>query len=192
MILWKDDCDRIIEVDIMLDNTKCSFINIYAPNKESSQTHFYNYLKNQLRIHFDESSTYFLGGDFNYINDPTLDRKGGNLIVTKQYKHIGTCIKDILAEYNLKDIWRTKTPNRNSYTWSTRDKSSQSRLDCMYTSEHAFDSICKSNILPQIFSDHSPVLLSYSGISLTRESRGLWKLNNCFLKEPESLAVCGN
>ena len=46
----------------------------------------------------------------------------------------------------------------------------------MYTSEHAFDSICKSNFLPQIF------LLSYSGISSTR---GLWKLNNCFLKEPE-------
>ena len=55
----------------------------------------------------------------------------------------------------------------------------------MYTSEHAFDSICKSNILPQIFSDHSPVLLSYKDISSTRESRGLWKLNNCFLKEPE-------
>ena len=50
----------------------------------------------------------------------------------------------------------------------------------MYTSEHAFDSICKSNILPQIFSDHSPVLLSYKD-----ESRGLWKLNNCFLKEPK-------
>ena len=48
----------------------------------------------------------------------------------------------------------------------------------MYTSEHAFDAICKSNILPHIFSDHSPVFLSV-------ESRGLWKLNNCFLKEPE-------
>ena len=103
----------------MLDNTKFSFINIYAPNKENSQTHFYNYLKNQLRIHFDESSTYFLGGDFNYINDHTLDHKGGNLIVTKQYKHIGTCIEDILAECLLKDIWI------KSYTWSTRDKSIQ-------------------------------------------------------------------
>ena len=41
----------------------------------------------------------------------------------------------------------------------------KSRLDYMYTSEHAFDSICKSNILPQIFSDHSPVLLSYKDIS---------------------------
>ena len=50
------------------------------------------------------------------------------------------------------------------------------------TSEHAFDAICKSNILPPIFSDHSPVLLSYNGISSTLESRGLWKLNNCFLK----------
>ena len=76
----------------MLDNTKFSFINIYAPNKGSSQTHFYNYLKNQLRIHYDESSTYFLFGDFNYNNDPTLDRKGDNLIVTKQDMHIGTCI----------------------------------------------------------------------------------------------------
>ena len=138
-----------------------------------------------MRINFHESSTYFLGGDFNYINDPTLDRKGDNLLVTKQYKHIGMCIKDLLAECNLKDIWRTKNPNRKSYTWSTRDISIQSRLDYMYTSEHAFDSICKSNILPQIFSDHSPVLLSYSGISSTRESRGLWKLNNCFLKVEE-------
>ena len=182
---WKDDCGRIIGVDIMLGNTKFSFINIYAPSKENSQTHFYNYLKNQLRIHFDESSTYFLGGDFNYINDHTLDRKGCNLIVTKQYKHIGTCIEDILAEYHLKDIWGTKNLNKKSYTWSTRDKSIQSRLDYMFTSEHAFDSICKSNILPQIFSDHSPVLLSYKDISSTRESLGLWQLNNCFLKEPE-------
>ena len=169
----------------MLDNTKFSFINIYAPNKENSQTHFSNYLKNQLRIHFDENSSYFLSGDFNYINDHTLDREGGNLIVTKQYKHKGTCIDDILAEFHLKDIWRTKNTNKKSYTWSTRDKSIQSRLDYMYTSEHAFDSICKSNILPQIFSDHSPVLLSYKDNSSTRESRGLWKLNNCFLKEPE-------
>ena len=105
---WKDDCGRIIGVDIMLDNTKFSFINNHAPNKENSQTHFYNYLKNQLRIHFDDRSTYFLGGDFNYIDDPTLDRKGGNLILTKQYKHIGTCIEDILAECHLKDIWRPK------------------------------------------------------------------------------------
>ena len=63
------------------------------------------------------------GGDFNYINDHTLDRKGGNLIVKKQYKHIGTCIGDILAECHLKGIWRTKNPNKKSYTWSTRDKS---------------------------------------------------------------------
>ena len=28
-------------------------------------------------------------------------------------------------------------------------------------------------------------MLSYKDISSTRESRGLWKLNNCFLKEPE-------
>ena len=55
----------------------------------------------------------------------------------------------------------------------------------MYTSEHAFDSICKSNFPPQIFSDHSSVLLSYKGISSTRESPELWNLNNCFLKEPE-------
>ena len=86
-----------------------------------------------------------------------------------------------LAECHLKDIWRTKNPNKKSYTCSTRVKSIQSRLDYMYTSEHAFDAICNSNILPQIFSDHSPVLLSYKDISSTRESRGL----NCFLKEPE-------
>ena len=49
--------------------------------------------------------------------------------------------------------------------------------------EHAFDSICKSNILPQISSDHSPVLWSY--ISSPGESRDLWELNICFLMERE-------
>ena len=109
------------------------------------------------------------GGDFNYINDHTLDRKGGNLIVTKQYKHIGTCDGDILAECHLKDIRRTKNPNKKSYTCSTRVKSIQSRLDYMYTSEHA-------------------VIFYHKFSAIIRQSCYRIKI---FL-QPESLADCGN
>ena len=83
----------------MLNDNKCSFINIYASNKDNSLTHFYNYLKFQLQF------------NFNYINDRTLYHTDGDLIVNKQYKQIGTCIKGILAKCHLKDIWRIQNQN---------------------------------------------------------------------------------
>ena len=105
---YSDNIGRVLWLSIKLKERLCSLVNIYAPNGEAPQIHFYNHLHNIFEKYFEqnarENHLYFLG-DLNYISNPQLDRKGGCPIGGQKYKEISTRLNNIFSSYNLQDVW---------------------------------------------------------------------------------------
>ena len=91
-------------------------INVYASNKDTNIINFLNNLHITLRKNnFHEEENIIIGGDFNCPPNPILDKKVGLLIPRKS---VVTTIENLREELDLVDIWRVKTPERKSLTWS--------------------------------------------------------------------------
>jgi exodeoxyribonuclease-3 len=73
---------RVILVNCQYNNLKYRLMNIYAPNKERARREFLW----SLRRHLGGRIPLFLGGDFNFIENPSLDKTGGNFKIVSQNK----------------------------------------------------------------------------------------------------------
>lgn len=92
-----DNIGRMLLLEIKIQDTPFKLINIYAPNSELGQFHFYHYLKNFLQTKVDSRENILIGGDFNIILDKDLDRKGGARVFSFKHDDIIKIIKDILS-----------------------------------------------------------------------------------------------
>ena len=70
----KDEEERILSISFTFEKQNFQIINIYAPTKNSEKHIFYKHLKHYINI----NENIILGGDFNMVDDPLLDRQGGN------------------------------------------------------------------------------------------------------------------
>ena len=64
MKVTKDDIGRMLLVDMKIQDTTFQLMNIYAPNSELNQLHFYNYIKNTLKNTVKPENNILIGGDF--------------------------------------------------------------------------------------------------------------------------------
>lgn len=125
-----------------------------------------------------------LGGDFNFISNPKLDRTGGASInPSKKREHILKLLEDIKEYAQLKDIWRTRNPDTKRFTWRRVNPVIKSRLDYWFISENTEDSINETDIVPFNRTDHSAIVLKLSGLPDQKKGRGIWRLNTSFLNE---------
>ena len=72
----KHHCDsngRFIVADIVVERKKITLVNVYAPNEDTPE--FFDKVFDALK-EFD-CETIIIGGDFNCVLNPTLDKKGG-------------------------------------------------------------------------------------------------------------------
>ena len=95
-------------------------------------------------------------GDFNFVLDISMDKKGGNPVThSKSLEQV----KRILAELDLTDIWRDLNPDVHRVTWRRRNPDIQCRLDFFLISS-GLSTICvRSDILPGYETDYSLVTL---------------------------------
>ena len=69
---------HFIFLEAFVQDQKFLFVNIYAPNKLSEQTLFFDQIKDELdNSGIDDDCRIKIGGDFNVILDPDLDGFGG-------------------------------------------------------------------------------------------------------------------
>ena len=158
-------------------------MNIYAPNNELNQFNFFHFINNTLNRLVKSDDYILIGGDFNTIFDKNLDRKGGSTVFTRKHDDIVNILKDIIAFCQLNDTWRLKHPDKKRFTWRQRTPPIHSRLDYWLTSDTLFDTVEDIDIIPGLRSDHSAITLHLSSIKNQQKGKGLWKLNNSFLKE---------
>ena len=185
-VVIKDTCideyGRYIIVNVMLQGTKVTLVNMYAPNAEPEQATFFNNMKMCIDEQKNGNSYVITGGDMNIILDPSLDRKGGNIRYSKQYECVLKSVNSLMSEHDLCDIWRIKNPGIKRYTWRRKNPQIHSRLDMWWISEDLQDSCEEVDVIPSVRSDHSSIILKLRTFD-SKQGKGYWKLNNSFLDE---------
>ena len=89
---------RYVSIDANCDGFDCKFISVYAPNNAAERKQFFH----DLYIYFMGSKPIILAGDFNCIENITLDKLGGN---QNKGNDGAEQLKKILTDFNLIDVF---------------------------------------------------------------------------------------
>ena len=149
---------------------------LYGPNLDCP-----NFFKNEVFQRIDDWNPHhsIFVGDWNLVlnqNNDTLNYQSTNNPLAKN-----EVIRN-MNQHNLIDVFRELHPNAKTFTWKQWGSKKFARLDFFLVSDSLMPFIEKAEILPSVFSDHSPVVLEIDFSKFTR-GRGFWKFNNSLLKD---------
>ena len=173
----KFHCDldgRFQYIDIVIDNVPYKLINIYAPTNSVLRKEFFD----DIYPYIMSQNMKIIGGDFNCIDNPLIDKIGGNI-----ERGTDGCIKikNIVSDFELFDVYRFLFPNKLNVTWCTRDVSC--RLDRVYLSKSLNTSVKSCINLPFDQSDHDGVFVSFKNNVEVKKGKGYWHFNNSVLND---------
>ena len=175
---YNDDDGRFIIVDVNIKDTIMTIINIYGPNVDDPL--FFDSIGTIIRDFTCE--TIVIGGDFNCLQDVTIDKKGGR---PQTHEHSQRSIFRTMEEYDLIDIWRKRNHNVKRYTWrSNTNPPIMCRLDYFLISYSLYTQIEQCNISPGFKTDHSSIDIKIESLKECR-GRGFWKFNVSLLNDIE-------
>ena len=163
-----DNIGRTLVIDANIEDAPFKLINIYAPNNEESQVHFYNQLRNTLTRKVSSGDNILVGGDFNVPFEPYKDRKSETPFQnSRNYLKVINSLNLIKNSLELHDAWRIKNPDKKRFTWGRKQPTKvKSRLDYWLSSEHLADYIEETDIVPYIQSDHSAVTIKLNSVDI--------------------------
>jgi len=106
-------------------------------------------------------NTFIIGGDFNTIVNPLIDKKNGNA-----HKQGSKRLNELLKDNELIDVWRVKNPDTKMYTWhSNTNPPILCRLDYFLVSNNMFNDVSECNISYGFKTDHSTVSMVINTVS---------------------------
>ena len=163
-----DNEGRYLIIEAIIEDTPFLLINIYAPNKTSNQSSFFQALSDLISVEVLRESNYkfVIGGDFNVALQPSLDCSGEITTLKESVK----VLEDLLMQYDLVDIWRVRNPKSKKFIWRQKKPIIERRLDYCFISDLRQDDVAKIDIITNIKSDHSAVVLEVD--SLADQPRG--------------------
>ena len=177
-----DNHGRVLTLTILYDTVYLQIICIYAPVQPSQRPRFFL----SLPPFFRPNSTHIVGGDFNLVSNPLLDRTGSP--PAPNHTQGLPQLNLLLQQFNLLDIWRFNHPNHKQYTWNsqkTNEPHIKSRLDVFFI-PHTFSSqYIRNEFLPTVWSDHLYTTLHLPINPSIPRGANYWKLNTAVLSEPE-------
>ena len=193
MIMFKSSLDHLVTAHVAdehgryilakceIRNQKMFLINVYAPNKEKEHEAFLLDLFNSIKAFYDDEYYHVVaGGDWNFVENVSLDKKGGQNRVWEKSVNQLAKLKEL---FDLVDIWRVRNEDKKQYTWHSNSTPRVfTRLDRFYISDNLQSSIFNASITPGLCSDHSAVGFHLKCNS-TILGAGLWKLNTQHLKD---------
>lgn len=115
-----------------------------------------------------------MGGDLNYVCDPTVDRFA-TTISSESYSKSGAALKmrtvrwglssrpcqskllDLFNKYGLIDAWRALYTSAHQYTYFSSSHNAYSKIDFILMSKVLFNSVLSADIGLHSLSDHAPV-----------------------------------
>ena len=169
---------RVVWVDLNLLEERVRLLCVYAPNDGADRKDFFEILKNFL----DVSRCVIMGGDFNCVENASLDRHLSTGTYS-WYTRVGAEeLRAICSDYGLVDAYRSKYPDGREFTWHRQH--AWSRLDRFYLSPALGGGDWRVEHRPCPFSDHSFVELTFTGASWKR-GPGYWKCNVTVLEDPD-------
>lgn len=169
---------RLTTIEININNKDINLVNVYGPNNDNPS--LFNKLENF--ISNNNESNIIVGGDFNTIINPSMDKKNGRMDTNKKCQSV---INSIMSNYELNDIWRENNPNEKQFTWHSNTKPVIfSRLDYFLISEYLRNTLPKCTIKPGFKTDHSAVILNINTVEQAK-GPGYFKINNNIIKDQE-------
>ncbi len=170
------DDGRVVLVNIEVNDSMYTVVNVYAPNKGRDREQFFEKLSQWIADH--HKGLIIMGGDFNTVLNVELDRKSDGV-----KRHVNNKnIKRIMSRFNLKDIWRVKHAKLLQYTWRQRQPPVASRLDFWLVEKTIVCDIKSCDIRPAVKTDHQAVSLKLEFENAPR-GPGTWKLNVSLLED---------
>ena len=172
-----DNNGRFVVMKVEINEKSIVLRNIYAPNDDSPQFYL-DWIQKVSEFLSEGEDMIVLGGDFNLVMDPAMDR----LSSANNHYESHTVLTTFMEEAHLCDIWRDQHPAEKIYSWCRQGKfgSMASRIDMILISESMSDSIRESNISYGFQTDHSLVDITICESEVVR-GPGSWKLNNQIL-----------
>lgn len=173
-----DKLGRILRATVEIENHKLQIANIYGPNPQNLQEseNFFHSIDEFL----DPRTEPIIFGDFNMVEDLLNDRKGGT--PKKRHSYGQKSLGDLVESFELVDIWRHLNPDKNSFTWRTKDNRIRSRLDRIYLPEQLISQIDNCYIKYFPWSDHDLCGIKISLPNSQSKGKGFWCLNTQFLE----------
>jgi len=179
----RDPDGRYIVLKAVVQGETLYIVNLYAPNTEQTKAVFYAYLQTVIdKCGISKNDNMIIGGDWNTILAPELDKSGG---VDRVGETVTTEMKHLILDYGLIDIWRVKNPTTKRFTYRQRRPLVQSRLDYFMITNRVCDLVDKPQILSSFCSDHSCISLRLSPLPKSNHGKGYWKFNASLLNDEE-------
>ena len=182
----QDACGRILAVTLTFGGNTVHLVNVYAPDRPIDRPPFFTKLSDYLSpVHVN-----IVGGDFNVVDDPTLDRTGGTL--SSHHTHGIHHLNSTLAAFQLVDVWRLNHPTALRFTWRSPHHilpRIQSRLDRFYVSSSLNTRPVVTEFYANPWSDHSYITFEFTPALARPRGHSYWKLNTQVLSEPDYIAT---
>ena len=182
-VLCRDAHGRFLAIKVVCNDQQSYHICcIYAPtrNKVKDQQQFLKYI-NETVSNFD-CVNLILGGDFNTIFDPKMDKQGGDM--THCINEYTRELSDFMDTHDMFDVIRFSFPDKKVFTRVQRSPPVLSRIDHWLISSHLANWLKKVNVYPGLKSDHSIIFLQV-GNCKTERGRGFWKFNSLLLQDKD-------
>ena len=174
--VYSDNHGRLLCIRMDVNDNRYYLWNVYAPNDIYERKTFL--IKSFDIIQNNSSDGHvIIGGDFNTVLNPQLDKIGGKT----PNPICGNIIKKFLSDNETVDIWRVKHGQEKRFTWKQNNPPIYSTLDYWFIPA-TMDAITTSvDILTTPKSDHLAVNLCLSFDTTTR-GNNYWKFNNEWLE----------
>ena len=169
----KDGGGRILAAEIRCDSFVFQVVNVYAYHSsypKQKREGFFNQIYDFANINL----TKILCGDFNCVENPTLDRHPAKTSNNTESKHL----TDLVQIYKMFDCATKLQQTKHTYF----SEISSSRIDRIYASNDV--NVVSVRVSPNHFSDHN-VLIAQVDIPLqASRGKGYWKNNvTCYENE---------
>ena len=186
-----DPNGRYIFLECKFFETELIVCNLYFPTKDKreAQENFYLEVKSILEKYGDKNI--LMAGDLNTYLEISIDKKGG---AVESESKFSKNIKNLMEEFDLVDIWRTRNPLSKTYTRRENSKKGlvQSRLDYWLVSIGIAYQIQNVYIKPGNSSDHSIIGIKIKFNDISKRGKGFWKFNNDLLNDKKYIELVKN
>lgn len=149
-----DPNGRYVIVSGLIFSVHITLLNLYGPNYDDPSffRKVFNLLPNLSNTHL------IIGGDFNLVLDPTLDRTPARSV--GHLPNSTSTLNELTNSYDLVDIWRLNHPTDTQYTFFSNVHSSYSRIDFFLADFKVASCVTAIKHHNRIISDHSAVTIS--------------------------------
>uniref|UniRef100_A0A8C5MLT6 Reverse transcriptase domain-containing protein n=1 Tax=Leptobrachium leishanense TaxID=445787 RepID=A0A8C5MLT6_9ANUR len=168
---------RYLRVTGTIGGKPVTFVSVYAPSPPEGP--FWRALEERLAQLPNRGV--FVGGDFNAVMDPYLDRSqtAASRAPTRRSK----TFRGVVQTANLYDSWRLLHPRDRDYSFYSNPHDSYSRLDYVFCSRDNITALASSTIHEISWSDHAAVEIALLGWG-ELGSAGGWRFNASLFLDP--------